>query len=58
MLLSSVCTTAFADGTYEFFETRQAINGYDAEAPAEYVIPSEIDGIVVEAIMESVKKSI
>jgi outer membrane lipoprotein-sorting protein len=50
MLFSSVCTTAFADDTYEFFEKRQAINGYSAEAPAEYVMPSEIGGKVVESV--------
>lgn len=53
MLLGSVCTTAFADDAYEFFETRQAINGYSAEAPAEFVIPSEIGGKTVESILES-----
>jgi len=53
MLLSSVCTTAFADDNYDFFATRQAINKYTGEVAAELVIPNEIDGIVVESILSS-----
>jgi len=53
MLFGMMGVTAYADDTYEFFTKRQAINSYLAgDLPAELVIPTQIDGLDIETILD------